>query len=56
VVIGEIGRRAARALTLLALRDEPEPSGPFRAAVFSYGVFDLSHTPSQRGAGAGPTS
>ena len=54
VVIGESAGAQPALLTLLALRDEPEPSGPFRAAVFSYGVFDLSHTPSQRGAGAGP--
>lgn len=54
VMIGESAGAQPALLTLLALRDEPEPSGAFCAAAFSYGIFDLSHTPSQRGTGAGP--
>ncbi|MFG1707024.1 alpha/beta hydrolase fold domain-containing protein [Nonomuraea sp. M3C6] len=54
VMIGESAGAQPALLALLALRDEPEPSGSFRGAAFSYGMFDLGHTPSQRGAGAGP--
>jgi acetyl esterase/lipase len=36
------------AVTLLRLRDRHGITGAFRAAVFQYGAFDLSMTPSQR--------
>jgi acetyl esterase len=36
------------ALTLLRLRDRHRVTGAFAAAVFQYGAFDLSMTPSQR--------
>jgi acetyl esterase len=36
------------AVTLLRLRDRHEITGAFGAAVFQYGAFDLSMTPSQR--------
>src|SRR5205823_8787995 len=36
------------AVTLLRLRDRHGVTGAFRAAVLTYGAFDLSMTPSQR--------
>lgn len=54
VMIAESAGAQPALLALLALRDECKGAPVFCAAAFSYGIFDLSHTPSQRGLGAGP--
>jgi acetyl esterase len=48
VIGGDSAGAHLAALTLLRLRDRHGITGAFRAALFQYGAFDLSLTPSQR--------